>query len=203
MISRKRFLKTSAVAIAGVPFATLIQCNSQKNDVDPQIICATDGDILGPFYRANAPFRTALNVLQEAGTPIYIEGKVLGGKDCSVSLAEAIVDVWHTDDQGEYDISTSDYKFRGRIMTKEDGSYSFLSILPAPYKNGDQFRPKHIHFRVWADQHEELITQLYFEGDEFIADDPWARNADEDRIIKLEEKDGVLSGIFNIFLLQG
>lgn len=197
MITRKKFIKTTTIALAGIPFATLIHC---KEEGKAQTIeCATGNDILGPFYRANAPFRTALNILNEAGTPIVIRGQVLGGEDCSIPLPEAIVDVWHADDQGEYDNSTSDFKFRGRIETDTQGHYEFMSILPAPYDNGGQFRPRHIHYRVHAEGHEELITQLYFQGDEYIENDPWASNAEEGRIISLTEK-VVLEGTFNIYL---
>lgn len=198
MINRKQFLKTTTIALAGIPFATLMQC--QNNEASPAIDCITGEDILGPFYRANAPFRTALNVLNEAGTPIVIQGKVLGGKDCNLPLTDAIVDVWHADDEGGYDNTTSNYKFRGRIATDEHGKYKFISILPAPYDNGGQFRPRHIHYRILADQHQELVTQLYFEGDEFIANDPWASQAEPERIITLRKEEGVLRGVFDIHL---
>lgn len=199
MITRKEFLRTTTIALAGIPFATLMHC--KKNENDTAIDCITGEDILGPFYRANAPFRTALNVLNEAGTPILIQGKVLGGEDCSVPLTDAIVDVWHADDEGLYDNTTSDYKFRGRIVTDESGNYEFMSILPAPYDNGGQYRPRHIHYRVQAEQYQELVTQLYFEGDEYIANDPWASKAESGRIIPLkEEEEGILKGSFDINL---
>lgn len=198
MITRKQFLKTTSIALAGIPFTTLIQC--QKNEAAPAIHCVTGEDILGPFYRANAPFRTALNILNEKGTPIIIQGKVLGGEDCSLPLADVTVDVWHADDEGSYDNTTSDYKFRGRIVTDESGNYQFMSILPAPYDNGGQFRPRHIHYRVVAEQYEELISQLYFKGDEYIANDPWASKAEPGRIISLQEEEEVLRGTFDIHM---
>ena len=198
MITRKDFLRTTTIALAGIPLATLLQC--KKEAADDRITCITGEDILGPFYRAEAPFRTALNVLDEAGTPILIRGQVLSSTDCSTPLPNAIVDVWHADDEGEYDNTSSDYKFRGRMTTDEQGNYAFMSILPARYDNGGQLRPRHIHYRVQAEQHEALVTQLYFEGDEFIAADPWASRANPDRIVRLEEAEGVLTGTFVIHL---
>ncbi len=197
MQTRKKFLQTTTIALAGIPFATLMHCKKKGNGQN--IDCTTGEDILGPFYRANAPFRTALNILNEAGTPILIRGQVLGGDDCSLPLAEAIVDVWHADDEGAYDNSTSDFKFRGRIETDEEGRYEFMSILPAPYDNGGQFRPRHIHYRVQAEGHDELITQLYFQGDEYIENDPWASRAEESRIVALTD-DKMMEGEFDIFL---
>lgn len=198
MITRKQFLKTTTIALAGIPFATLMQC--QKSEADAVFQCTTGEDILGPFYRADAPFRTALNVLNEKGTPIVIQGRVIGGNDCSLPLADAIVDVWHADDEGSYDNTSSEYKFRGRIKTDEDGYYQFMSILPAPYDNGGQFRPRHIHYRVVAEKHRNLVSQLYFDGDEYIANDPWASKAEPGRIIALQEEEDVLTGSFDIYL---
>lgn len=198
MTARRNFLRTTTIALAGIPLATLLQC--KKEMTDDNLTCITGEDILGPFYRAEAPFRTALNVLNEAGTPILIRGQVLSSTDCTTPLPSAIVDVWHADDEGEYDNTSSDYKFRGRMTTDEQGNYAFMSILPARYDNGGQLRPRHIHYRVQAEQHEALVTQLYFEGDEFIAADPWASRANPDRIVRLEEAEGVLTGTFVIYL---
>lgn len=198
MPTRKDFLRTTTVALAGIPFTTLWQCRNEPTD--PPISCITGEDILGPFYRAEAPFRTALNVLNELGTPILIRGSVLSSTDCATPLPNAIVDVWHADDAGRYDTTSSDYKFRGRMSTDEEGQYEFMSILPARYDNGGQLRPRHIHFRVQTEQHEALVTQLYFAGDEFIASDPWASRADAGRIIQLTEQEEVLQGAFDIYL---
>lgn len=196
---RKTFIRTASIVIAGVPLSTLIGCKSGAGMSD-QIHCETGEDILGPFYRAEAPFRSALNVLSEQGTPILVRGKVMGGEACGVPLNNAIVDVWQANDSGEYDNESSDYKFRGRIETGEDGSYEFMSILPGRYLNGAQYRPRHIHFMVKAEEHLDLVTQLYFEGDEFIEIDPWASEAEKNRILNLEEDNGILSGVFDISL---
>ena len=67
MPTRKQFLQTTTVALAGIPFTTLWQC--RQAPTDPPIACVTGEDILGPFYRAEAPFRTALNVLNQMGSP--------------------------------------------------------------------------------------------------------------------------------------
>lgn len=91
-------------------------------------------------------------------------------------------------------------EFRVRAHTDERGQYEFMSILPARYNNGGQLRPRHIHFRVHGAQHEELVTQLYFADDAFIAADPWASRADAGRIIPLVENEGVLQGDFDLFL---
>ena len=202
-MDRKTFLRTSSIAIAGLPFITLTGCkNNNGNDTD-HIHCQTGEDILGPFYRAEAPFRDALNVLSEEGTPIVIQGLVMGGAECGTPLSQAIVDVWQADDDGEYDTESSDFKFRGRLQTNDAGEYEFMSILPGRYLNANQLRPRHIHFLVKAENHLDLVTQIYFEGDEYIESDPWASEAEDSRIIELAEKDGVLTGRFDINLQLG
>ena len=198
MNTRRDFLRNTTISLAGIPLFALMQCREETTS--PAVTCRTGQDILGPFYRAEAPFRTALNVLNEAGTPVLIHGRVLSSQDCTTPLRGAIVDVWHADHQGEYDNTSSDFKFRGRINTDAQGYYEFMSILPARYDNGGQLRPRHIHYRVQAPQHEELITQLYFEGDEYISADPWAREADPGRIIPLHDQEEVLEGEFVIYL---
>lgn len=124
----------------------------------------------------------------------------MGGEACGVPLKNAIVDVWQANDSGEYDNESSDFKFRGRIETGDDGGYEFMSILPGRYLNGVQYRPRHIHFMVKAEEHLDLVTQLYFEGDEFIEIDPWASEAEKNRILNLEEDNGILTGVFDISL---
>lgn len=198
-MERKTFIRTSTIAIAGLPFTTLMGCKSEGGNGD-HIHCQTGEDILGPFYRADAPFRDALNVLEEQGTPIVIKGKVFGGPECGTPLEQAIVDIWQADDDGEYDNESSDYKYRGRIETDANGEYEFMSILPGRYLNGTQYRPRHIHFMVKADNHLDLVTQLYFEGDEYIESDPWASEAESGRIVQLNEEEGVLTGTFDISL---
>lgn len=199
-MKRKTFIRTSSIAIAGLPFVTIVGCNNKGGNGIDHIHCQTGEDILGPFYRAEAPFRDALNVLSEEGTPIVIQGKVYGGPECGTEISQAIVDVWQADDSGEYDNESSDFKFRGRLETSENGEYEFMSILPGRYLNGNQYRPRHIHFMVKVDNHLDLVTQLYFEGDEFIESDPWASEAEDSRIAKLNEEDGVLTGTFDIKL---
>ncbi|REL38130.1 hypothetical protein DYD21_05845 [Rhodohalobacter sp. SW132] len=199
-MKRKTFIRTTSIALAGLPFTTIAGCKSNTSSGGDHIHCQTGEDILGPFYRAEAPFREALNVLSEEGTPVVISGKVMGGAECGSPLADALVDVWQADHDGEYDNESEEFKYRGRILTNEQGEYEFMSILPGRYLNGGQFRPRHIHFMVKAENHMDLVTQLYFEGDEYIEVDPWAREAEPERIISLHEEDDILTGSFDINL---
>ena len=64
----------------------------------------------------------------------------------------------------------------GRVITDENGYYAFRTVKPGayPFRNRvNDWRPAHIHFSLfgsgWA---QRLITQMYFEGDPLIPQDP-------------------------------
>lgn len=135
--------------------------------------CATTNDILGPFYRKNAPVRNDLRIKGVPGNQITIKGTVFGD-DCKTPLTNAKVEIWHCDTKGNYDNDTKEYKHRATIHTDHKGDYSAITIIPGKYLNGRLYRPAHIHFRVSAPKHKELISQIYFEGDPHITEDPWA-----------------------------
>ena len=135
--------------------------------------CETTSDILGPYYRENAPFRSDLIKSEVQGTPLIVEGRVLE-PDCQTPIKNAIVEIWHCDSEGRYDMDTEEYKYRAQLCTDILGKYSFSTILPGKYLLQGVYRPAHIHFRVTGRRHKELISQIYFKGDPKIENDRWA-----------------------------
>ena len=84
--------------------------------------------------------------------------------------------------------------------TDGDGNYSVHTKKPGWYLDGSAFRPSHIHAKVYVNGVERLTTQIYFEGDPYIAGDSMAFDAG-DRIIPLaEDASGALTGTFDITL---
>ncbi|WP_118976098.1 dioxygenase family protein [Taibaiella koreensis] len=161
----------------------------------------TTTDILGPYYRPGAPFRSDLTIAGDPGTILNYKGKITD-ENCR-PLADAIVDVWQANSDAAYDGTSADYKYRGKFQTGADGTYSFRSVKPGWYLNGGQYRPAHIHFRVTKEGYTELITQLYFVGDPYIANDPWASDpAAEKRIVPIAVAGGEDTALFDI-TLQG
>ena len=152
--------------------------------------CRTGQDQEGPFYKADAPFR---KIIEASGTPLRIEGIVFKGSDCSTTIANAVIDIWHCNDEGEYDMKG--FNCRAQTKTDANGRYDFLTILPPSYGS----RPRHIHFKIRAQGFQELTTQLYFKGDPHITND-FARNAEQDRIISLKKETKYQKGLFNIYL---
>jgi protocatechuate 3,4-dioxygenase beta subunit len=207
--TRRQVLHQLSVACGFVATSSLAACrpdivesdddDAMADDDDAVISCEeTEEDILGPFYREDAPFRQDLNPNDLPGTALYIEGRVLRD-DCVTPLAGATVDVWHCTSVGDYDNESEEFELRGRLTTDEDGRYAYITIQPGRYLNREQYRPMHIHYFVQAADHDELVTQLYFEGDPFIDDDPWATAA---RSIPLsDDGEGGLMGTFDIVLV--
>ena len=164
--------------------------------------CDTTNDILGPFYRPNAPTRQNLITKDSSGTIIELKGKVYKS-DCITPLKNALVEIWHCNTNGDYDNETKKFQQRAKWFTNKNGEYSFKTILPGKYLNGDQYRPAHIHFRITEDNSKELISQIYFEGDPHISKDPWASQQKAKlRIlpITLEDTKGNLTVNFDIYL---
>jgi catechol 1,2-dioxygenase len=184
-MDRKRFIQSlAAIPLVSIPFKGISKADIEDNT------CKTQQDAEGPFYKTDAPVRS---VIETEGQPLRIEGKVFRESDCRTPVSNAILDIWHCDNDGEYDMRG--YKGRGQVKTDKEGNYSFTTIFPPPYGN----RPRHIHFKIRAQGQRELTTQLYFQGDPNLQND-FARNAEKSRVISLKSENNVKTGVFNIYL---
>jgi catechol 1,2-dioxygenase len=131
----------------------------------------TTTDILGPFYRPGAPFRTDLVQKGTKGQVLYFNGTVFA-KDGKSPLKNALVEIWHCNENGVYDNTSDDYIYRAAFKTSNDGSYHFKTILPVPYRVSPTLvRPAHIHMRISGTTKQDLVTQIYFKGDKYIPGD--------------------------------
>lgn len=137
----------------------------------------------GPFYRAGAPFRTRLAGPDERGERLTISGQVLGLPDCR-PLPGAVLDVWHADARGLYSnmLGLGDpndpatFRLRGSLHTGEDGRYRLETVLPGHYPLPLFTRARHIHVVVTYPEYPPLVTQIFFQGDRYLAIDPWAKD---------------------------
>ena len=200
-MNRKNFIISSSLtAFALTTFGAIIQKPSGEFTGD----CETTNDILGPFYRPNAPIRSDLTYEGLAGTRIVLKGKIFKS-DCKTTLKGALVEIWHCDTEGEYDNETKAFRHRAALKTNENGEYAFTTILPGKYLNGELYRPSHIHYRVTEKNSKELISQIYFEGDPHIVEDPWAsQDKAKQRILPIIPEDikGNLALYFDIYLKE-
>jgi protocatechuate 3,4-dioxygenase, beta subunit len=133
----------------------------------------TPQDSEGPFYPKQWNGELDGDLLDFRGKQ-YANGTemTLTGRVYSVdgeALAGATVEMWQCDEAGDYRhpasageaIAEKGFQGYARVLSGSDGSYSFRTLKPVPY-NG---RPAHVHFKVIAKDHQDLITQMYFAGE--------------------------------------
>ena len=194
-MKRRAFIKNSIMGTIGVGIMPTSLFSSRD-------CVATHPDILGPYWAQNHPQRTVLANYDEPGTRIFISG-VVTANDCQTPIQNALVDVWHANDEGCYTIfqecesgnSDNDtYNLRGVMVTDENGNYAFESIWPGYYLG----RPRHFHYKITSPSGLELVTQCYFEVDPYINEE-WEENH-PGLVIPLEEIEYGLVGTFDIVM---
>jgi hydroxyquinol 1,2-dioxygenase len=148
---------------------------------------ATESTVLGPFYVPNPPeLPLGADVSRGlAGEPLFVEGTVSSSD--GRHIANAVVDIWHSDDEGFYDVQRPELStavLRGRFRTDARGRFHFWSVMPSLYPIPDDgpvgkmlkatgrhpFRPAHVHFMIAAPGHETVVTHV------FAADSPYLDN---------------------------
>lgn len=165
-MKRRAFVTTTALTALSVSAFGGISWNGKRFEGDS----VTTTDILGPYYRPGSPMRSLLIPEGSKGEPMNLTGTVFQ-KDGKTPLSNVLIEAWQCDENEVYDNSSDDYQFRGAVKTDSAGKYAFKTIVPVPYKDGGDWRPAHIHMRISSQDHQDLITQIYFKGDPHIAGD--------------------------------
>ncbi|WP_276319571.1 hypothetical protein [Crenobacter cavernae] len=134
-------------------------------------------------------------------------------------LPGALIEVWQANHAGLYDTNkpgnfteATTFHLRGMLYTNEKGQYETETIMPGRYpvppnlpgleKYAGLTRPAHIHMRVMESLHVPVTTQLYFKGDPFIANDPWAGRKSS-LAIDLKQDGKLRRGVFDVVLARG
>lgn len=199
-MQRRTFIKDTALTAMAISAAGFIRFNGTNYEGD----CETTTDILGPFYRPNAPVRSDMRITNDKGQKVTLMGQVKH-KDCKTPLKGATVELWHCSADGVYDNDSPDFKYRAKTYCDEKGNYSFKTVLPVPYDVGNgSVRPAHFHMLISAAGYQTLITQLYFNGDKYIAKDGSASSpAAKRRILDIKnDDDGGKQVLFNITMME-
>lgn len=201
--SRRLFLTRALVA---VPAAStfVLGCRSARGDVATPDACApgvaTAPNIEGPYYRADAPFRSDLVGPGVVGAPLLLSGRVLS-LDCRGPIAGAVLDVWQANGDGHYDNDGSSpggaMRLRGKLRSDGKGAFSARTVVPGRYLNGNRYRPSHVHVKVSAPGHAPLTTQLYFPDDPYNDGDPFI---DRSLIVDLARMKGDAAAHFDFVL---
>jgi len=152
------FLGATLIAVlAGIPIA--------HADREPTMQTS-----IGIFYRPGAPETANLWREGDRGERLGLKGRVLDQKGRSV--AGALVELWHADSTGSVDES----RYRAAQRTGADGRFGIRTVLPGHIEMARYnavFRARHIHIRVTHPNYPELISLIFFQGDERLIGTPY------------------------------
>ena len=149
----------------------------------------TQSTVLGPFYVQDLEvFPLGADIAGGMrGMPTFVSGSV--SSEDGAPLAGALVDVWHSDDDGFYDVQQLDKlggnAGRGRFIANEEGKFWFWTIKPTCYPvptNGPvgemlkaqgrhPWRPAHLHYMIHAPGHRRLVTHVFDRADQYLDSD--------------------------------
>jgi hydroxyquinol 1,2-dioxygenase len=148
----------------------------------------TEATVEGPFHVAQAPhYKLGEDVANgAAGLPCEVSGQVrgLGGEP----IANATLEVWQSDANGNYDVQYPDYnepRARGILKSGQDGRFHFKSIVASAYPiphdgpvgrlltatKRHPWRPAHLHFMITAPGYEKLTTHVFRHDDQYLDSD--------------------------------
>ncbi|MEK7692519.1 MAG: hypothetical protein AAB425_16015 [Bdellovibrionota bacterium] len=170
----------------------------------------TPKQVMGPFYPTEDQLeewtdqdwnlvRKGESVDAAKVQVLYVRGYV-EGPDCK-RLKGASVELWqacatgrynHPGDAENHSELDENFQYYAEQLTDDQGRFFFKTILPGGYQaDTNWFRPPHLHFKCVKKGYLDLVTQMYFEGNEFNDNDlilkkvPLAQRAEVVR--KLEE----------------
>lgn len=199
-MERRSFIKNTTLCAIAVSATGFVRFDGKNYTGD----CATTTDIIGPFYRPNAPVRSDMLIPGDEGEIVELSG-VIKHKDCSTPLKGACVELWHCDAKGAYDNDSDQFRYRSRTYCDDDGRYKFRTIFPVAYGIGNgMYRPAHYHLLISAKGYQELVTQIYFAGDPRLSEDASSASpAAKSRILEKQKKpDGELAIVFNVTMME-
>ena len=199
-MKRRKFIKNTSTIVLGIGVFGNIAWSKERFIGDTP----TTTDILGPFYRPGAPIRQNLNPKGFKGEVLHLVGTIYK-EDGKTPMPDCTIEVWQCQEDGLYDNTSDEYLYRATQKVKTNGKYHFITTKPVAYpveEGSTTFRPAHVHMRVSAIGQQDLITQVYFTGDQYLEGDPSTKSQlSVNRILsirKVSNKEGEIS--FDIVL---
>lgn len=158
-IVNRRSMLGSAAAIGGLTLTSQFARRALAQDLAPTPECLDAKDPTpdggeGPYYVPRSPERSDLLDSPPGAKIVELQGRVFS-RSCR-PVANALLDMWQADENGEYD--NSGFRYRGHIFSDAEGHYRFRTVLPGFYET----RTRHFHMKVLAPESRLLTTQLYF-----------------------------------------
>ena len=161
--SRRNFLKSIGVVGGGLTFGWSLFTNK---------LYAGGGEIGLPYYKQGAPFLQDLR--KGLGKSFTLQGIVFQS-DGKTPLEDAVVEIWHCDENGHFDFSNN-YNYRGKTRTDKKGRYRIKTHFPGQYKEKDHSKMSRVFVLVNGPGHKECFSQLYFDHkhNPYIDNSHWA-----------------------------
>jgi protocatechuate 3,4-dioxygenase beta subunit len=126
--------------------------------------------------------KNAVKTGQPIGERTKVSGRVMD--QYGRPLSNVLIEIWQANSAGRYihkaEIHDApldpNFLGAGRLLTDNDGKYTFYTIKPGAYPWGNHYnawRPNHIHFSIMGHHIDQrLVTQMYFPGDPLFDYDP-------------------------------
>ena len=165
----------------------------------------------GPYYISGTAglANGNLNYTVLPGDRLQVSGFVYEGVGTSRPVANAKIEIWHADNEGNYhpngngdasSYKTSALALRGFVLTGSDGSYAFNTIYPGEYSG----RTRHIHFKINAIGFPGLTTQLIMPakpGDRLsFDDDTVSKGLPDCQLLKVDSSTAPATASFDFHL---
>lgn len=179
-MKRRDLLKTSLVS--SISLLALSKTAMAANICAPGL---TPKQAEGPFYPEVDQLDTDADLVQVAGQTqaalgevVLVEG-IVTDQFCT-PVAGALVEIWQACVSGKYNHASDpntapldpNFQYWGKSVTDKNGFYRFRTIIPGAYPaDTDWVRPPHIHFKISRLGYVELITQMYFKGNDLNGQD--------------------------------
>ena len=183
-MKRKEFLTKGMVGLGGVVALTALANSGKKNEVVAESVSedctVSPRETKGPFPNKTPADYVRENIIGDRnGVALLVTLTILDKNSNCEPLPNALVDIWHCDNQGNYseygnsrmqrNDLTKEHFLRGRQSTNANGRVSFISIFPGYYRG----RAPHIHLEVLNGSEKSLlVTQIAFP--EYICDTVYA-----------------------------
>ncbi|MGB5370055.1 MAG: intradiol ring-cleavage dioxygenase [Flavobacteriaceae bacterium] len=173
-MKRNEFLTKGIVGLGGVVAMTpLLSADIKRSKSDrftSDDCVVSPRETKGPFPNKTPSDYVRENIIGDRkGIPLLITLTVLDKTNGCKPLVNALVDVWHCDNEGKYseyggngmqsENLTKEHFLRGRQTADQDGRVSFISIYPGYY----QGRAPHVHLEVLNPEGKSLlVSQIAF-----------------------------------------
>ena len=181
MNRRKLILQTSSTVLFGCSAIPHSRVNSPVEPAENSCT-GTLPQMEGPYYHSD--LTDTIDMTEGATQGIVTLHGQLTDTKCQ-PIAQAKIDIWHANEEGDYDLTSGSRVHYGFVTTDESGMFKMRTIMPGAYLNGpNTYRPRHYHIKIWVQDIELLTTQLYFVDDEFLQYEP---DTPQELMLTLEE----------------